>query len=172
MNMYKTTASSGQLRTEEKKTGNTRKKKTSQVFCVATYLIGARDPSATLQKIHRQLHDAKLKRLKRCPIPPGQLTHAQLQQHWCVVVVVVVVVLQCSTCTAVLRAGPAKKRTMFPKSPAPPLLRVRTWHLEALTLTQHCTFTKKVYETWKKIFPDSRSRRDIRENSKALTCPH
>ena len=45
-----------------------------------------------------------------------------------------------------LRPGPAKKRTMFPKALAPPLLRVRTWKLETLTLTQRCTFTQKVHE--------------------------
>ena len=49
-----------------------------------------------------------------------------------------------------MRAGPAKKRTMFPKALASPLLRVRTGKLEALTLTQHCTFTTK--SIWKKLF--------------------
>ena len=68
------------------------------------------------------------------------------------------------------RAGPAKKRTMFPKALAPSLLRVRTWKLEALTLTQHCTFTNKKYIKYSKVlFFPTRSRRNIRENSKAPT---
>ena len=69
-----------------------------------------------------------------------------------------------------IRAGPAKKRTMFRKALAPSLLRVRTWKLEALTLTQHWTFTKKKYMKYSKVlFFPTRSRRNIRENSKALT---
>ena len=51
-----------------------------------------------------------------------------------------------------LRAGPAKKRTMFPKALAPPLLRVGTWKLEALSLTQRCTREKKKREKFYGFF--------------------
>ena len=59
-------------------------------------------------------------------------------------------------CTRIVRAGPAKKRTMFPKALAPPLSRVRTWKLDALTLTQQCTCKKSILSF---CFPDSISPR-------------
>ena len=64
------------------------------------------------------------------------------------------------------RAGPAKKRTMFPNSEcsintvASAVLRVGAWKLEALTLTQHCTCRKNTMKKSKGIsFSDSTSPR-------------
>ena len=48
--------------------------------------------------------------------------------------------------------GQPKKRIKLPKAIAPPLQRIRTWKLEALTLTQHCTCKKKVYEKFLTFF--------------------
>ena len=68
-----------------------------------------------------------------------------------------------------VRAGPAKKRTLFPKALAPPLLQVRTWKLHALTLAQHCTCRRRTY--MKKIRVFFHPRLDLAEIS-AKTQKH
>ena len=63
--------------------------------------------------------------------------------------------------------GASQQRTMFPKSLAPPFLRVWAWKLDALTPTQHCICRKQMcMERYEVLFVPTRSRRDIRENSK------
>ena len=70
-----------------------------------------------------------------------------------------------------VRASPAKKLTIIQKAPPPPILRIRTWKLEAL-LWHHIAHAKKqVYENSKALVFPTWSRRDILENSKAPTFP-
>ena len=87
-------------------------------------------------------------------LPAGQLPLVRSKQT------VRIELLHARNNTWYIRAGATNKRAMFPKALELPLLRVRTWKLEALTLTQHCTCRKNTMKKSKGIsFSDSTSPR-------------
>ena len=70
-----------------------------------------------------------------------------------------------------VRAGPVEKWVNHPKAVSREPLRIRTWNLEALTLTKHCMRQTRIYKKWR-VCHSTRSRQDIGENSKLPTVQH